>query len=149
MNACALRLTRRARGVAAVEFALAAPIFFALMFGVIEVGRMLWVWNAAVEATRLGARMAVVCDKDDADIKAKMLGTMHSMQGLTDSNITLTYLDLQGNGNCTADTCAEVQVTFSGYQHQTLFIPITVTLPQFRTSMRKEFMNSTGNSVCG
>ena len=38
----------------------------------LEMGRMLWIWNAAVEATRLGARMAVVCDIGDADIKTRM-----------------------------------------------------------------------------
>ena len=57
------------RGVAAVEFALIASIFFTLVFGVMEMGRMLFYMNTAAEATRLGARVAVVCDVKAAVIK--------------------------------------------------------------------------------
>jgi Flp pilus assembly protein TadG len=44
------------QGLAAVEFALVALLLFTLLFGVIEMGRLLWTWNAAVVATRLSGR---------------------------------------------------------------------------------------------
>ena len=62
----------RQRGVAAVEFALVASLLFTLLFGVMEMGRVLFYWNTATEATRLGARLAVVCGKDAAVIKSRM-----------------------------------------------------------------------------
>lgn len=37
------RLARCQRGASALEFALLAPLFFAFLFGLIEVGRLLWV----------------------------------------------------------------------------------------------------------
>ena len=44
-----------------------------------EMGRLLWTWNAAVEATRFGARLAVVCDIDDTIIKARMIGRLPAL----------------------------------------------------------------------
>ena len=141
--------TRRGQaGVAAVEFALVASVFFTLLLGVMEMGRLLWTWNAAVEATRLGARMAVVCDLDDADIKTRMSGRLPA---LVSTNITITYLNPPAADNsCTAANCKAVRVSLTGYTHQTIipFVPLSVTLPAFSTTLRKEFMQSTGNPVC-
>ena len=55
--------------MAAVEFALVAALFFTLLIGIMEMGRVLFYWNSAAEATRLGARLAVVCDLNDTTIK--------------------------------------------------------------------------------
>ena len=63
-----------------------------------EMGRLLWTWNAAVEATRFGTRLAVVCDLNDAIIKTRMIERLPS---LTNSNITVTYL----NPPNAANTC--------------------------------------------
>lgn len=135
-------------GVAAVEFALVSALFFTVLLGVMEMGRLLWIWNAAVEATRLGARMAVVCDIDDANIKTRMTERVPNLQV---GHITLTYLNPPAaNNTCTSATCKAVSVQLSGYVHQTVipFMPLSLTLPPFTTTLRKEFMDSTGNSVC-
>ena len=47
------------RGVAAVEFAIVAPIFFMLVIGMIEIGRATMVQQVLVNASRVGARKAV------------------------------------------------------------------------------------------
>ena len=62
----------RQAGAAAVEFALVASLLFTLLFGIMEMSRVLFYWNTATEATRLGARLAVVCNKDAAAIKTRM-----------------------------------------------------------------------------
>jgi Flp pilus assembly protein TadG len=46
------------RGVAAVEFAIVAPIFFMLIIGMIEIGRATMVQQVLVNASRVGARTA-------------------------------------------------------------------------------------------
>jgi Flp pilus assembly protein TadG len=53
---------RRARrtGVAAVEFAIVAPIFFLVIIGIIEIGRALMVQQVLINASRVGARRAVM-----------------------------------------------------------------------------------------
>lgn len=119
-----------------------------MLLGVIEMGRLLWIWNAAVEATRLGARLAVVCDIGDADIKLRMT---QRVPNLSTSHITVDYLNPPAAVNtCTSANCKAVSVRLSGYTHQTVipFVPLTLTLPPFATTLRKEFMSSAGNSVC-
>ena len=56
------------RGQAVVEFALVAIIFFIVVFGTMDVGRAVWNYNTLAQATREGARFAVVhgdrCDSE-------------------------------------------------------------------------------------
>ena len=47
-------------GAAAVEFAFVAPVFFLLVFGMIEFGRMAMVQQVITNASREGARRAVL-----------------------------------------------------------------------------------------
>jgi TadE-like protein len=55
------RLFRRnRRAAAAVEFAVVAPVFFLLIFGMIEYGRMVMVQQVITNASREGARLAVL-----------------------------------------------------------------------------------------
>jgi Flp pilus assembly protein TadG len=136
------------RGAAAVEFALVATLFFTVLFGVIEMGRLLWIWNAAVEATRFGARMAVVCDINDTDIVTRM---QQRLPGVTGVNIAVDYLNPPAPVNtCTTADCKAVRVSLSGYVHQPIipFVPLNITLPPFATTLRKEFMQSASNPVC-
>jgi hypothetical protein len=51
---------KRARGQALVEFALIVPLFFTLLFGIIEVGRFIFYYEILNNATREGARYAIV-----------------------------------------------------------------------------------------
>lgn len=55
------------RGVAAVEFAIVAPLFLVLMLGVIEYGRMLVVQQVVMEAAREGVRAAVCAGAQTSD----------------------------------------------------------------------------------
>jgi Flp pilus assembly protein TadG len=136
------------RGVAAVEFALIAGLLCTLLLGVMEMGRLLWTWNAAVEATRYGARLAVVCDLNDSHIKTRMISRLPS---LGTANITISYLNPPAAVNtCTAANCKAVRVALTGYTFTASipFVPMTLTLPAFSTTLRKEFMSSVANEVC-
>lgn len=53
-------MRRRERAQALVEFALVAPIFFLLLFGIIEGGRFILYYETLNNATREGARYAIV-----------------------------------------------------------------------------------------
>jgi len=52
--------SRRRKGQALTEFALVAPIFFLLLFGIIEAGRFMFYYEVLNNATREGARYAIV-----------------------------------------------------------------------------------------
>jgi hypothetical protein len=142
-RALLMRSAATQRGVAAVEFALVAIVFFTLLLGAFEVARVLWVWNAAGEATRLGARLAVVCDLDDSVIKTRMRDRLSQ---LSDANITLTYLP----AGCATTTCQSVSVSLSGLTESTVipFIDFAPTLPPFRTTLSRESMSSANNPAC-
>src|SRR5882757_936386 len=51
---------RNRRGAAAVEFAIVAPVFFLLVFGMVEYGRMIMVQQVITNAAREGARVGVL-----------------------------------------------------------------------------------------
>lgn len=138
-------LCHRQQGVAAVEFALIASVFFTLLIGIMEMGRLLFYWNTAVEATRLGARIAVVCDKDASQIKSKMNALFPT---ISSSDISVSYLP----DACTASTCTSVTVSIgSSVSIATYipFVPLSLTLPQFATTLTRESMSSASNPVCG
>lgn len=142
----------RQRGVTAVEFALVASLFFTLLLGVMEMGRLLWTWNAAVEATRLGTRLAAVCSIDrsmNAPLKARMRAMLPA---LANSNITIEYLNPTDvvDASCTNASCKAVRVRLSNLIHDTIipFVPLSIPLPPFATTLRKESMDSTGNAAC-
>jgi len=82
-------LVRRQKGAAAVEFALIAMVFFILLIGVLEMGRVLFTWNAAAEATRYGARVAAVCDINDSAILSRMQDIMPNLEA---ANVSVSYL---------------------------------------------------------
>ncbi len=54
------RLRKGERGSTAVEMAMAAGVFFMMIFGIIEFGRLLYTHNALTDAARRGARYAAL-----------------------------------------------------------------------------------------
>lgn len=51
---------RRTQGQALVEFALVAPVFFLILFAIVEAGRFMFYYETLNNATREGARYAIV-----------------------------------------------------------------------------------------
>ncbi len=80
---------KKRRGAAAVEFAIVAPVFFLLVFGMIEYGRMVMVQQVITNASREGARVGVLDGSDHQDVVdiVTQYLTSGSIQG---ANITVT-----------------------------------------------------------
>jgi hypothetical protein len=51
-------LWRSSGGATAAEFAMILPILILFIFGIIDVGRVMWAWNQAEKATQAGVRYA-------------------------------------------------------------------------------------------
>ena len=64
------RRRRRRRGAFIVEFAVVAPVFFLLVFGILEFGRMVMVQQVLTNASREGARRAVLEQSTKADVES-------------------------------------------------------------------------------
>lgn len=55
-----------------VEFAIVAPLFFLFVFGMVEYGRMVMVQQILTNASREGARLAVLDDVFTQDVEQKV-----------------------------------------------------------------------------
>jgi Flp pilus assembly protein TadG len=53
---------RSVGGGPAAEFAMVLPLALIFLFGIIDVGQLMWTWNKAEKATQMGVRYAVVTD---------------------------------------------------------------------------------------
>lgn len=134
------------RGLASIEFTLIAALFFLLIFSIIGIARTMYVYNATVNATRLGARLAVVCSPSAAaNIKAQMVARVPD---LTASNINLAY----NPSGCSVSTCTSVTASVSNFTvaiATPASFPLgSITIPGFSTTLVRESMDSTNNSVC-
>lgn len=134
----------RQRGAAAVEFALVAIVFLALVIAVIEFAMVMYVYATAVEATRLGARIAVVCDVDDTTVKARMKNMLSILEP---DNISISY----PAAGCSAATCDPVTVRVQNltYKAAIPLVPLTFPIPDFATSLPSESLSSADNPLCG
>ncbi len=157
---------RRQSGATIVEFAFAAVVFLTLLLGIMDFGRMLFTWNAAVEATRYGARVAVVCNQADASLVLKKMQTF--LPQLTSGNIVINWEDPAGTPSSTCDqsTCQGVQVAIynnpanpgdpDNFRIQAIspFMGFVMPpVPAFATYLPRESMQSTSaagdlNPVC-
>jgi len=101
------RLFRRnRRAAAAVEFALVAPLFFLFVFAMIEYGRMVMVQQVITNASREGARKAV-------------------LDGATTASVTTTVTDYLTAGSISGAT---VTVSPNPPTNAAFGDPVTVTV---------------------
>ena len=148
---------RQQSGVAVVEFAIVGALALILIFAVLEIARAFFVANALTEATRRGARMAVVCPVNDpaiaqvATFNAPGAGNVSPVvNGLDTGDIVLRYLDRDGgeieDPSPDPTQPAEflriryIQVSVVNFEHE-LIIPFfnrTFTMPEFTTTLPRE-----------
>jgi len=84
------------RGVAAVEFAFVAVLFFVVLFGIFELARIFYVFNAVQEVTRHAAREAVVRWVDNSNTStAKSLALYGQTSLLAGAEITVDNIDIK------------------------------------------------------
>lgn len=107
----ACRTCRRKRqGAAAVEFAVVAPLFFLMVFGLIEFGRAIMVQQVLTNASREGARIGVL------DSPTPTAGSV--------TTAVRNYLDKAGvRGAAASVTITPSEPTSAGYGQ-----PVTVTV---------------------
>lgn len=146
MSARPVPLSRRRaqRGSTVVEFALIASVLIMLLLGIFEFGRVLFYWNTASEAVRLGARTAVVCDVNAAGVAKRVTALLPL---LSSANVSVNY----SPASCDINTCAFVTVSVTNVTVKTMipFMNVTVRMPPFTTTLPRESLTSaTGGAAC-
>ncbi len=135
------------RGSTLIEFALGLLIFLMFLLGVVDFSRMLYTWGAANEATRAGARYAVVCD--DLTQKAEVLGYMQARLPL------ITDVDIVwAPSGCTTGNCQGVTVSIppGGLKFQWIAplvgsgLKAAIDMPRFSTYLPREAMRKDPHS---
>ncbi|WP_045226560.1 TadE/TadG family type IV pilus assembly protein [Methyloterricola oryzae] len=153
---------KRQRGLHTVEFALVGGLFFVLLFGAIEFGRALFVWNTLSEATRRGARLAAVCPLNHPSIANVTVfnapassGDSALLHGLDTGNVVTEYLDEGGAVTGVPDDIRFVRVRITGYRHLLLipYFNLTLNAPEFATTLPRESLGAVpdaggGSSQC-
>lgn len=133
------------RGATTIELAFVLVIFFMFLLGATDMARMLFTWNAATEATRAGARYAVVC-ADPAN-SGQVLQKMRMMV----PEIGAVALAWEPAG-CDAASCAGVTVTITSLHYRWLsplpgaLVPARA-LPTFSTYLPREMMRRDPNNA--
>lgn len=64
--------SRHRRAASAVEFAIVAPVFFLVVLGIVEFGRMVMVQQVITNAAREGARIAVLDSATPGRVTARV-----------------------------------------------------------------------------
>lgn len=137
------------KGSTVAEFAIVSGLFFMIIFGIIEFGRLLYTHNALTDAARRGARYAVLHSRNVTCVQnAVIYGQTHIagaqcnptgpalINGLTTGNVVVEYdppttFDMN-NGTAT--------VKIQNYQFN-LSIPFfrkTLTMPVYTTTLTAE-----------
>lgn len=144
-----LRYSKNQKGSTVAEFAVVAGVFFMIIFGIIEFGRLLYTHNALTDAARRGARYAVLHEKNMTCVQNVVIfGETHVtgpectptgpalINGLTTLNVAVVYepFDTYSMNNGTAT------VKIQNYQFN-LSIPLfrqTLTMPAYTTTLTAE-----------
>ncbi|HLL72966.1 MAG TPA: TadE family protein [Pyrinomonadaceae bacterium] len=130
------------RGAALLEFAIGATIFMSAMFGVLEVGRLLWAHNSLVDASRRAARYAVnqgmsTAAQNEAKnmaVYGNAAGTGQPLvQDLTAEQVKISYQNFElGGGTVT------VEIENYDFKFVLPLVSKTLRLPAYKTSLTAE-----------
>lgn len=125
------------KGQAILEFALVAIAFFTLLFGIVEVGLLVYNQQIVTNAGREGARLGVVSRPTDHKVtKAMIISNVKDygerfVVSFTDKKFTVTPDFRSKVDNAPEDYCLEFQDMLTvdvSYDYSFLFLPFKKTL---------------------
>lgn len=153
-----LNSRRGERGTSVAEFAVVALLFFMIIIGIIEFGRLLYTHNALTDATRRGARFASLNSSTSAaavknevvygrnatyDVNGNPTSTP-VINGLTTAMVQVEYVGVPigSSGTMTGygTNLGTTTVRIEGYTFE-LMIPLLgrqLTLPNYTTTYTAE-----------
>lgn len=131
-----LRTGQRAQGL--VELALALPVLLMLVMGIVDLGMALKSYITVTNASREGARMAIVCPATDDLIKNRVVDYA-SPAVKQAADVTVTWVNQPGE-RCKSGQPVEVKA-FSDYTYVTPMLSLILPSPlrlSTKTTMRVE-----------
>ncbi len=114
-----LKFLKDRRGAAFVEFGLIAPIFFLVIVGIVDFGRMMWLSNSVEHAATEGARYAAL-----RGVGKPTVATAQEIEDFARARITLIPTgDMTVNvswtptNNNNPGSTVTVQVTYDDFEY--------------------------------
>jgi len=160
MNSAQKTLRRSSeKGTTMAEFAIISAIFFMIIFGIIEFGRLFYLHNALTDAARRGARYAALHKEVDATCVKNVVvyGESHLdskcaptgpplINGLTDTKVNVIYEGADADNNPKTDPTAygmnlgtvTVEITNYTFNLSIPFVHKTLTMPNYVTTLTAE-----------
>ena len=133
------RLFRLKRsGAAVVEFAIVAPLFFLLIFGMIEYGRMVMVQQVITNASREGARRAVLDGSTSSDGVSAVNSFLDSAAVNSSGAEVLVSPDPPENAGFGGAVTVTVRIPFSKVSWLPSPMYLGSTTLEAQTAMRRE-----------
>lgn len=145
-----LRYSQNQKGSTVAEFAIVSGLFFMIIFGIIEFGRLFYIHNALTDAARRGARYAVLHGKNVTCVQNVVIyGETHIgagstcpptgpalINGLATTNVVVEYdpPDEFGMNNGTAT----VKIQNYRFNLSIPFFRQTLTMPAYTTTLTAE-----------
>lgn len=123
------------RGAAAVEFAVVAPVFILLVLGMLEYGRMIMVQQVITNASREGARRAIL---DGATVDNVTTAISSYLSGGTVNGATLTITPDPATTPAGTGITVKVRVDYSKVQWLPFSMFLGTATLEATTTMRKE-----------
>ena len=151
---------RSERGSTIIEFAIIAVIFFMMLVGIVAAGHLYYTHNALVEATRRGARYAVLqcnpnettCTGYDTTVErvqnivvygtdTPAMGATSLISGLQTSNVQVDYsTPLTGSSTSFGVAKGRVSVKIISYSYPFVLPMVTtsISMGPYRTTLTGE-----------
>lgn len=138
------------RGGTLIEFAVVASVFFMMLVAIVAAGNLYYTHNALVEATRRGARYAVLHPNGSATAVQNVViygmdsppnGATSLVYNLQPANVIVCY---SGTVNCPGQgfgvAAGSVTVTIQSYTFPFVLPTSTtsITMPPYRTTLMGE-----------
>jgi Flp pilus assembly protein TadG len=151
-------MRKKEKGTVIVEFAIIAVLMFVVLFAVMELARVIWIWNTLDEATRRGARVAAVCPIAD-ELKVRRATvfadpdsgtTSPIIRGLNTSHVTVSYLKEDGEASSGFEDTRYVRVAVNAGGSKFTVDPLIPfidawTPPTFETTIPSESLGLVPN----
>lgn len=147
---------KRQAGATMIEFALVLLMFLTVVLGIVDFARMLWTWNAASEATRWGARVSVVCERNATAVLARMKTFLPQLEA---ANVAIDWYTWDTasstyniSASCDHTNCAGVNVRLQNLNYEWMG-PVAygfqayIGMPAFSTFLPREAMGQDTNSA--
>jgi Flp pilus assembly protein TadG len=100
---------RDCRGQALVEFAMCSVLLLALIFAVVEFGRMMLVYTTIANAARIGARYAIVHGSDNSATTTQIQTAVNGFlkAGTVNTSSATVTVAYPGRPNGTGSNCTD------------------------------------------